>query len=259
MIGLDDVARMYAVLTDEMERQSLGAQMTTFPRGARLIVNFLSGYCNHSYQVEKDDFYTEEGVTPELLALRPKEYDLYSACIIHERAASPNGVGQVRRLVQILLNTGKSHTTSDSVLNYCWGRFCLVKEACQSILYEEKDRLGNNYPVTITFEEVGTLFSRINNEPFSLWDFDDEDYGSELAIENAAELLATGLLFPFENALEVQKSITVDRGEVGLRTHNYMEIAEHCKVPRRYVEVIVTWKGLQGLVSDIGRARNGEL
>lgn len=259
MIGLEDVARMYAVLTEEMDRTTLPGQATTFPRGAKQTVSLLSRYCTHRYQIEKDDFYTEEGVTAQLLEISPTDYDLYSACVIHDRPESDDGVSYPKRLVQIFLNTGESRRESSPVLNYCWGRFCLVKEACQAVLYEDRDKLGNEYPVTLTFQEVGTLMSRINNEPFSLWDFEDEKYGKELAIENAAELLASGLLFPFELALELQNSLLEKGGELALRTHNYFNIANEFKVPKRYVEVMITWKDLQSLVSDIERARAGKL
>lgn len=248
MYKLDLVAKIYARLTFELRSNYPEAMLAQYPRGAKQLSEFISGYLNHTYEVARSDFYDTSGACSEEVATAPTDSDVYSFVLIKRRPESSTLGQLVRRPVRIHLNTGKM--TDGEALNKCWRRFCGLKEVCQAVIYEELNADGDDgaYPATIIFKEVNSLFEKINNEPFSLWDFDDDNYDFAHFTENAAELLALGLLYPFEHSFEHQKGLGADfQGD--LTSVDLLPIADHYKVPKRYVELMMTWSGLAAFVA----------
>jgi hypothetical protein len=245
--NLDLVAKTYARLQYERYSYFPVGTRGQFPKGARLLSDFIAGYLNHKYELVRSDFYNVDGADEAERATRPIERDVYSFVFIGERP-KPNVLGkQEKRPVRIHLNVGT--TNSGEPLNRCWRRFCCLKEVCQAVIYEEANRANDTaYPTTLLFPQLRMLFGKINNEPFSLWDFDDPDYDLAHRIENLAELLALGLLYPFEHALANQETLKAkfnnDVSQVDLYS-----IADQYKVPRRYVELMLTWTGLSEFVA----------
>ena len=260
VISLDDVIRIYSVLEAALQSEWQQAEYINFPRDERRILRFLSGYSNLTFSLYHFDFYATFGSTPELLPLQPTQRDVYSFCQIFSRISqNPNSLDRIERVVKVFVNT---HTIGETPLvNYCWNRFCLVKEACQAIVYEDfKERAGESrYPQTDTYELVVELFSNINNKPFSLSDFGNEKYPLALAVENAAELLATLLLVSIDELYDFRKNIIAQQGVVGLQAYNFLPVADLYKAPRRYIEVMSTWDHLDDFMDRIVRARNGYL
>lgn len=255
MIGLATVAHAYSTLRHHYKEVSISGTLENYPYDSEDLVRFIAGYWSHKYEIHTGDFLSTEGLDAELIDIAPTTSGIMSIVIIHDRVDfnSP-------RLVQIALNTGPAGDANNGGLNECWRRFCRLKEACQATLFESISQAKTeNYPITMNFSDLATLFSELNNEPFSLWDFSDPQYSNGLAVENAAELLTIGLLFPFEEAYDLQKAIVDAYGHAGLRSFNYNKIAKKYMIPERYVEVILTWDGLGGLIGDIGRSHYSEV
>lgn len=243
------IAKIYARLQYERDSHFTQAMRAEFPKGSKMLAEFLSGHLNHTYELAKSDFYDVKGASNAEVNAKPSEHDVYSFVFLNERPEAP-ALGKVaRRHVRIHLNVGK--TNSGEPLNTCWRRFCILKEVCQAIVYEEfSENSLEAYPKTIRFPQISSLFEKINNEPFSLWDFDDKDYDRAHFTENAAELLALGMLYPFDHALEHQKELQA-RAAGDLTKSDLMEIAKYYKIPKRYVELMMTWAGLNEFVAII--------
>ena len=250
MYDLDLVAKIYARIQYERLLFFPEGARGQFPKGSKILSRFFSGYLNHTYELVRSDFYDVQGADDAEIATRPKERDVYSFVFIGERPKTEVLGKLERRPVRIFLNVGT--TNSGEPLNKCWRRFCCLKEVCQAIIYEEANLVGEQdaYPVTIKFSAMRMLFEKINNEPFSLWDFDDPDYDLAHRSENVAELLALGLLYPFEHALANQR-VLKDRFENDISKVDLLSIAERYKVPQRYVELMLTWAGLAKFVALI--------
>ena len=259
MISISTIASIYVQLVDEIHSRFLEGERHNFPRGAKKLAGMMGGYCSQQYELVKFDFNDLSDAPEHVQRKVPDRQDMFSICMIRERPKSNGQIQIPLRKVVIFLNTGVNTKTGNPMLNRCWGRYCLTKEVFQAALYEDmfEDAVGE-YPVTTTFDEMTTLYSQINNEPFSLWDFGDEQYGNGLAVENAAEFLAAGILFPFEHALELQQRL---KGKYGssFSAFNFFSVANYYKLPERYVELLVTWSALEGFVGDIKRARDGVL
>lgn len=249
MFDIELVAKIYARIEYERDSTYTAGMRAQFPKGSKMLAELISGYLNHRYEVARSDFYNVEGASEDEAKKRPTEHDVYSYVLIKERPAA-TALGKLeRRDVRIHLNIGT--TSSGEPLNRCWRRFCCLKEVCQAIIYEEfESSNSNSYPRTLDFSRINALFERINNEPFSLWDFGDPEYDPAHFTENAAELLALGLLYPFDHALEHQKALNT-KYDGDLSLVDLKPTANYYKVPRRYVELMLTWKGLADFVATI--------
>jgi hypothetical protein len=242
-------------LTEAADLELPQGDMVKFPRSSKQIVTFLSGYANHDYSRHRGDFYDVEDAPSHVVSERPDDYDVYSLVEIHNRP-EPTIPGQLaRRPVDIYINTAIS-SSGDPIVNHCWSRFCLVKEACQAIIFE--DYLADNrndYPYSQSFSEVDSLLLKINTEPYSLLDFENTNYDPKNYVENLAEILAVGLLVPFEGMLGLKNELSESYGG-DLAQIDVFGVAKSFKVPKRYIELMLSWDGLEGLNAMIADLRS---
>lgn len=250
-IGIEFIAEIYSDLNISAKDFHLfhDSELDQFPRGVYRLTPFLEEQHRHEYKVLEADFYDSYSAEKYLQNTIPDNQDVYSVVFIGERKESLVPGRIVSRNVEIWLNSAREGDAP--VLNHCWRRFCILKEICQAIIFEEYSRRGDDKIVThMAFSEIDTLFNKINNEPFSLWDFDDPDYDRGVFLENAAELLTVGILFPFEHAAELRvKAEQEFKGKFS--DVDYGSIAQHYQVPLRYVELLLTWRALPGFISSI--------
>ena len=183
---------------------------------------------------------------------------MYSLVEIHERPASKTAGQLARRPVTIYINTAISQAGDAAIVNHCWARFCLVKEACQAIIFEDymaDTKKTGQYPYTQSFSDVSSLLLKINTEPYSLLDFENPEYDIKNYIENLAEILAVGLLVSFEGILELKRQLVEDYDN-DLSQIDVLAIATKFKVPKRYLELMLTWDRLDSLHAMVVDLRN---
>ena len=246
MSGIDYLASIYKTLRDNAKQEYVDNSLTIYPRSSKEILRFLSGYANHTYHVHKGDFTDIEGASEAAIRQRPEECDVFSFVQIHDR---PKDSTSAYRRIDIFINTAESKEHG-RIVNYCWSRFCRVKEACQAIVFEDYLDKSHAYPYSQSFTEVEALFLKINTEPYSLWDFDNEEYDEKNFVENVAELLALGLLVGFEKLLDLKQELEA-KFESSISKVDLSALSNDLKIPKRYLELMLTWSKLDDLVDSI--------
>ena len=233
--NLEHIIEIYVSLERRLDFNSLFDNEPV--RDEKILLEALMKQFNHKVDVFEEDLY-------ENLTTLGRARDLYSLCfIIH---------GESKKRVEIWINT---HMLPDgaTLVNYCWKRFCLIKEACQVIIREEFRDKGWDYPDASTREELKTLIQNLVKFKFSMSDFENPDYPLDTKVENAAEILAILLLYPIDRMVEDQKK---HENSDSAYTNIHFLIAEKYKVPERYVELLFSSEDLQRVFSEIRLKRD---
>ncbi len=154
------------------------------------------------------------------------------------------------KIAFIIVNDEKKEDGSP-LLNHCNRRFFLVKEAIHVILRDkfnsrEREDFAINEQDTETHVKLAKLFDEILFRPFSIYDFDNQNYSLALKIENFAELFALFLLYPLEDIAKDRKKFLDNLyyskiGQQGIISASTMPFATKYLVPDRYVHLIFRW------------------
>ena len=206
------------------------------------IVKALAVHTGYDVKVLGADLYAEE-VTKDVGRAR----DLYSKVIILDSGDKP--------AAEIVLNTHKLPDGS-ALVNYCWTRFCKVKEACQIYLRGYFRDHQWTYPDTASLAQIDTLFKNLVRFKFSIEDFDNKNYPQDTKVENAAEIIAILLLYPIEKMATDRLAMggDLDMSAFSLYTH---ELADTYKVPERYVDLFLTSENFDKIHAKIIQLREG--
>jgi hypothetical protein len=163
---------------------------------------------------------------------------------------------------EIIINDMERPGSNKKLVNFCYSRFLTIKEAYHIILKDEFARRGEVHPDTATPETLVTLAEELTFLPFSIIDFDSDEYPDAIKIENAAELLAFITLYPLDN---VAKDIEQFH-KLGEAFHyksptvivtSTLDFAERYKVPRRYVDLLFRLDRFSELYSLYRQLRDG--
>ena len=236
---LEDVINIYVTLEQNMELSNLTGPSTEDVRDEVMLLNAISGYSNHKIDVFEEDLY--DTITESVGRSR----DYYSKCLIFH--------GEVKKRAEIWVNSHKL-LSGAHLVNSCWRRFCIIKEACQVIIREEFLRHDWVYPATKNVEELVTLYRNLVKFKFSIFDFDNEHYPLDTKVENAAEILAILLLYPIEKMVADAERLNGDSFDSAF-SNSFYEIADNYKVPERYVELFLTSEELGRMDSLIQMKR----
>ncbi len=230
------LARIYAQIESERQVSLPPSLQNEFPRDVAGLLGLLSGYLGHSYEVVRSDFALVDAVRS------PEGFEKLDSFVVVERRPNPTDENRLpRRPVRIHVNIGE--VPNSQYVDDNWTRFLVLKGAFEAILYEEREEPqgGEGLKERLLFERT---------EAFSLLELDAGDTGNDVVFHQGAELLALGFLYPFEHALTHQllcrELFHGDLASIDLRP-----VADHYKVPQRYVESLMSWPGLSTFVSQI--------
>ena len=254
-MSFSDVLDMYVTLESNIQLENLTAAHQSDIRDENMLLKALSGYLVQQINVEEVDFYEDLN---EEHPLRTR--DFYSFVHIFDGA---------EKYAEIVIN---SHVLPDGrrLVNECWKRFSIVKEVCQVVIRQAFYDDGIEYPNTNNYLKAGSLFHNLVKYKFSIEDFDNDKYPSDVKVENAAEILAILLLYPIDKMVQDRALLSngdqiQQNGNVifGIFDDGFYDIALRYKVPERYVRLFLTSSNLNhihGIVSqsgDVGEEDDG--
>jgi len=238
-LTFEDILRAYVALEQGLNFNRLRMPGNADRMSDDLIVHAIGNYTGYDINVFEFDLYEQE-VEKDIGRAR----DLYSKVHIFERDTL---------YAEIVLNSHKFSDGTDLV-NYCWTRFCVVKEACQVFIRHYFKDHHWDYPDTASLQQIDTLFKNLVRFKFSMEDFDNGQYPPDTKVENAAEIIAILLLYPIENMAADRKDLgaQLDRSAFSLDTN---KLAEKRKVPERYVDLFLTSENFDRIHAKVIKLR----
>lgn len=230
-LSFEDILDIYVTLEENIQLDNLVAQHQKDVRDVRMLLDALQGFLNYNISVLEVDFY--KGLDSSQVG---RSRDFFS--LIHIFSAESKSA-------EIAIN---SHILPDGapLVNYCWRRFCTIKEACQIIIrahFYENDIV---YPDSVGEEKQSELLHNIFRYKFSIEDFESDKYPPDVKVENAAEILAILLLYPIEKMVVDKKDIN-SSNHFGVYNHAYFNIADRYKIPERYVDLFLSSENLDDI------------
>ena len=239
--NLEDIINIYVNIEENINLDLLHGAANADQRDEKLLLKEICGYSNHGASVFEEDLYAG-------LSTLGRSRDFYSKCLIFG--------GETKKRFEIWINKHKLPDGNDLV-NFCWRRFCIVKEACQVIIREEFLREGRPYPDAKTVDEVVTLYRNLVKFKFSMSDFDSDEYPLDTKVENAAEILAILLLYPIDKMVADRARLASNSDQTAF-SRSYFDIAENYRIPERYVELFFTSKELDLFHAKVRLRREGK-
>lgn len=239
-ITLEDVLDIYINLEENIDLSNLRSVMEEDQRDIQMIITALKGYSNHEISVFEEDLYAgASGVG--------RNRDFYSKCLLFQSGG--------KNRVEVWVNKHRL-PSGDMLVNDCWRRFCIVKEACQPIIRDHFMKAEWEYPDAANMMQIVTLYKNLVKFKFSMTDFDNANYPLDTKIENAAEILAILLLYPIEKMVnDRDRNNEIEYG--GIFNESFYNLALGYKVPERYVELFLTSNELDRIHGLIKKKRNG--
>ena len=244
----------------EFRKLKQGVPAKGVPRDADEIMRSFARYSKTKFHIFSLDFISTIGASEAFEAQRPNEIPLQSLLLNH-------------------IDNGYCDILIYSALNNCWDRFCRAKEAAHVPIRTKANRMAEaakqviqefdkikdeleaykeymcddtvvHYPDTASERQIISLFHDTVTKKFSINDFDKKDYPIELRAENSAEIIAILLLFPPHEMINERNSLLLEIGSIAgdlceLEGADFMPIAKRWKVPLHYVELFLTWDGLE--------------
>ncbi len=240
--NLLDVVELYCDIKNDFEQRRIEFAPTA--RDPNRILKFLAGVYGQDWEIYSFDFYDTSDYPEEICGLEnivTHCKSLRSFCLIYQDNDSRHC-----SKVGIAINTAVE-SSGQEVNNYCWARFCTVKEMCQGVIFQSFliKSLEIYYPRADSLDTCVELLSDINFYPFSFRDFNDEDYPIFSKIENAAEVLAVLIMSDIDELMKVRKEVLEKTSEKLIKGWSFEDISDKYKIPRRLVDKFISSENVE--------------
>lgn len=240
----NDLIDTYISLEQIIRADNIVAAHQSDERDIEMILRAIKAYSGHDIYVYETNFYDFKD-DPSFEEDNSIETRDYLSCVLMMENDGKNHS-------EIYINSGLG-LKNQRILNDCWKRFCIVKEACQIVLRSYYTKNYTFYPDTNSAKKQTKLFHNLFKYLFSMQDFDNPDYPVSITVENASEIIAILLLYPIDKMME-DLSIISNEEYLGVFDDKFYDIALSKKIPERYVRLFLTSPNIPQIADKVWSA-----